>query len=155
MHSTFSVCHSRLLLVAAITIALGACAQHETRAPKASVSTTSTAPKPAHATKAKPTPATPSPAPKAAATTSGPMTAPDQNQLNAPTGIAECDDYLGNYKACHMVLATPFTDIDAQLTKVRTNILDTARDKGMEAARAKCIALVQQRDETLNGRSCK
>jgi hypothetical protein len=74
--------------------------------------------------------------------------------LAAPTGIAECDDYLGNYKACHIVLATPFSNIDTQLAELRTNILNTVRDQGTEAARAKCVALVKQRDEALNGRSC-
>ena len=155
MEKPFVIRHSSLLLAAALTIALGACAKHEVRPSKAPVSTTNTVPKPVHTMKARPAPMKPAAAPKAAVTTSGAMTASDQNVLDAPTGIAECDDYLGNYKACHAVLGTQFTNIDTQLTELRTNILDAARDKGMEAARGKCISLIQQRDVELKGRSCK
>jgi hypothetical protein len=155
MQSTFAVLHPRLLLAAALTIALGACTQHETRPPSAS-----TTAKPAHVTKAKPAPAKPTPAkaaaaPKATTTTSGAMAAADKNLIDATTGIAECDDYLGNYKACHAVLGTQFTNIDAQLATLRASILDTARDQGVDAAKTKCLALVQQRDEALSGRNCK
>lgn len=154
MHDTFAIRHSRLLLAVALSIALGACAKHETRAP---VSTTSTAPRPAHVVKAKPAPSK-----HVAATTAGTMTpgaapaaGPDLNFVNEPTGIAECDDYLGNYSACHAVLGTAFTDPYTQLAKMRASILDTARDKGVDAARSKCVALVQQRDVELHGRRCK
>lgn len=160
MHNTLPALHTRLLLVAALTIALGACTQHETRPPSAS-----TTARPAHVARAKPAPAKPVPAkpapakpaaaPKAASTTSGAMATADKNLIDATTGIAECDDYLGNYKACHAVLGTPFTNIDAQLATLRASILDTARDQGVDAAKTKCVALVKQRDEALNGRSCK
>jgi hypothetical protein len=149
MHSTLAARNSRIALAVALAITLGACAKHETHPTQAPTSTTSrAAPKPAHVARAKPASAAPMAATDAA------MATPHLNMLAAPTGIAECDDYLGNYKACHIVLATPFTDVDTQLAELRTNILNTVRDQGTEAARAKCVALVKQRNEALNGRNC-
>ena len=150
MRSTFAARNSRIALAVTLAITLGACTQHATHPSQAPMSTSSAPPKPAHVAKTRPAQvAKPAAVPQAAMATN------DKNMLDAPTGIAECDDYLGNYKACHAVLGTQFTNIDTQLTELRTNILDAARDKGMEAARAKCISLVQQRDVELKGRSCK
>jgi hypothetical protein len=151
MHSTLAIRNSRIALAVALAITLGACAtKHETRPSQEPVSTTKAAPKPVHVTKAKP-----SAEAKGTAATDAAMAKPHMNMLAAPTGIAECDDYLGNYKACHAVLGTPFTNIDTQLAELRTSILDTVSSQGTEAARAKCVALVKQRDDALAGRSCK
>jgi hypothetical protein len=147
MKNPYAIRQSHLLVAAALSIALGACAQHEARPVHTSSSTTNSA-KPAHTAKSKPTPAKAAPAPKAAA-------GPDTNLIDAPTGIADCDDYLAHFKACHAVLGTKFNDIDAQLTIARASILDTGRDKGMDAAKAKCAVLVKQRDAALMGRTCK
>lgn len=154
MHKSLSR-NPRVVIGIALAFALAACHKTETRPqPQPSPATPSIAPKPVHVSKPKPAPAKPATAPKAA-TAHIPMVASEKNTIAAPTGIDECDDYLGNYKACHSVLGTQFTDIDAQLTTLRSSILDTARDQGVDAAKAKCEALVKQRDETLNGRSCK
>ena len=151
MQNPYAIHQSHLLVAAALSIALGACAQHEARPMHTSASTTSSTSsntRTAHTAKSKPTPARAALAPKAASK-------PDTNLIDAPTGIADCDDLLANFKACHAVLGTKFNDIDVQLTIVRASILDTARDKGMDAAKAKCAVLVKQRDAALMGRTCK
>ena len=155
MRSIFTARNSRIALAITLAITLGACAKHDMHPSPAPRSTSNATPKSVHVAKARHEPAIMPAAAPQAPMTKAPMAATDKNMLDAPTGIAECDDYLGNYRACHAVLGTQFTNIDAQLTELRTNILDAARDKGMQAARAKCIALVQQRDEALKGRSCK
>jgi hypothetical protein len=147
MKNPHAIRQSHLLVAAALSIALGACAQHEARPVHTSTSTTSST-RTAHTAKIKSTPAKAIPAPK-------PVAAPDTNLIDAPTGIADCDDYLAHFKACHAVLGTKFNDIDAQLTIARATVLDTARDKGMDAAKDKCAVLVKQRDAALMGRTCK
>jgi hypothetical protein len=140
--------------VAVIALALGACAQNQTRddrrsdapAPRAEPARRPVAPEAAPTPPAASAPATPRSAPAAPVGDVDPQF----------TGIEVCDEYLARYKACHTVIAAfPADQIDSRLETLRKTWQERASDPAQrDSLTAQCQSISDEMETALDGRDC-
>jgi hypothetical protein len=140
--------------VAVIALALGACAQNQTRddrrsdtpAPRADTQRRPVAPEAAPTPPAASVPATPRSAPVAPVGEVDPQF----------TGIEVCDEYLARYNACHATIGTNIEQRDSRLAELRKVWQERARDTSqIEALTTQCQSLADSMEEALDGRDCE
>lgn len=144
--------------LAIAALALGACAQQQTRDQRRSDDSA-----PRASTPARPSEPLAAPTPPAASAPADRRAAPATPAVDASigyaqfTGIPICDEYLARYKACHTVIGIVAVDqLDSRLATLRNTWQERAKDPAQrDSLTAQCQSISDEMDKALNGRDCE
>lgn len=145
------------LYLAIAALALGACAQQQTRDQRRSDE-----PAPRATTPVRPSEPLAAPTPPAASAPADRRIAPAAPAVDASigdaqfTGIRICDEYLARYKACHTVIGVVDpAQLDSRLATLRSTWQQRAKDPAQrDALTAQCQSISDEMDAALNDRDC-